>query len=46
MSHHADTVAGKRIELVLKDDTSSAEIGKRLIQEAIINDRLTFSLAV
>ena len=40
MSQQGDTVAGKRIELVLKDDTSSAETGKRLIQEAIINDRI------
>ncbi len=40
VSQHGDTVAGKRIELVVKDDTSSPETGKRLIQEAIINDRI------
>ena len=40
MSQHGDTVAGKRIEVVVKDDTSSAETAKRLIQEAIINDRI------
>jgi branched-chain amino acid transport system substrate-binding protein len=40
MSQHGDTVAAKRVELILKDDTSSPETGKRLIQEAIINDRI------
>jgi branched-chain amino acid transport system substrate-binding protein len=40
MSQHGDTVAGKRVELILKDDTSSAETGKRLIQEAIVKDRI------
>jgi branched-chain amino acid transport system substrate-binding protein len=38
ISQHGDTVAGKQIELIVKDDASSAENGKRLIQEAIVND--------
>jgi branched-chain amino acid transport system substrate-binding protein len=33
-------VAGREIELVVKDDTSSFEVGKRLIQEAIVNDKV------
>ena len=37
---HGDTVAGKRIELIVRDDASSAENGKRLIQEAIVNDKV------
>jgi branched-chain amino acid transport system substrate-binding protein len=40
MSQHGDTVAGKRIELIVKDDTSSFEVGKRLIQESIVNDHV------
>jgi branched-chain amino acid transport system substrate-binding protein len=40
MSQHGDTVAGKRIELVVKDDTSSFETGKRLIQELIVNGKV------
>src|SRR5262245_34977455 len=40
MSQHGDTVAGKRIELIVKDDTSSFEVGKRLIQESIVNDKV------
>lgn len=37
LARHGDTVAGKRIELVIKDDGSSFETGKRLVQEAIAN---------
>jgi branched-chain amino acid transport system substrate-binding protein len=40
VSQHGDTVAGKRIELIVRDDTSSADNGKRLIQEAIVNDKV------
>jgi branched-chain amino acid transport system substrate-binding protein len=40
ISQHGDTVAGKRIELIVKDDASSFETGKRLIQEAIVNDKV------
>jgi branched-chain amino acid transport system substrate-binding protein len=39
MSQHGNMVAGKQIELVVKDGTSSFEVGKRLIQEAIVNDK-------
>ena len=39
MSEHGNTAAGKRIELSVKDGTSSFEVGKRLIQEAIVNDK-------
>ena len=37
VAQHGDTVAGKRIEIVVKDDGSSFDVGKRLIQEAIVN---------
>jgi branched-chain amino acid transport system substrate-binding protein len=40
ISQHGDTVAGKRIELIVKDDASSFETGKRLIQEAIVSDKV------
>jgi branched-chain amino acid transport system substrate-binding protein len=40
MSRHGDTVAGKHIDLVVKDDSSSFDTGKRLIQEAIVNDKV------
>ena len=38
MAQYGNIVAGKRIELIVKDDTSSPDVGKRLIQEAIVND--------
>src|SRR3954463_5281803 len=40
VKQHGDTVAGKKIELIVKDGASSGETGKRLIQELIVNDRV------
>ena len=40
MKRHGNTVAGKRIELIVSDDASSGETGKRLIQELIVNDKV------
>jgi branched-chain amino acid transport system substrate-binding protein len=37
LAEHGDVVAGKHIELIVRDDTSSFDVGKRLIQEAIVN---------
>jgi len=39
VSQHGNTVAGRQLELIVKDSTSSFEVGKRLIQEAIVNDK-------
>ena len=39
VSEHGDDVSGRKIELAVKDDTSSFDVGRRLIQEAIINDK-------
>src|ERR671910_1789745 len=35
-----DTVAGKKIQLILKDDTGVADVTKRLAQELIVNDKI------
>jgi len=40
VKQHGDTVAGKKIELIARDDASSGETGKRLIQELIVNDKV------
>ena len=40
IKRHGDTVAGKRIELIVKDDASSGETGKRLIQELVVNEKV------
>jgi branched-chain amino acid transport system substrate-binding protein len=42
MTEHGSLVAGKHIELVVKDDNTSVEVGKRLIQESIISDKVNF----
>jgi branched-chain amino acid transport system substrate-binding protein len=38
MKQHGDTVAGKKIVLILKDDTGAADVTKRLAQELVTND--------
>ncbi len=40
VKQHGDTVAGKKIELIVRDDASSGETGKRLIQELIVNEKV------
>lgn len=40
IKQHGDRVAGKQIELIVRDDASSGETGKRLIQELVVNDRV------
>src|SRR5260221_2892436 len=37
MRQHGDTVAGKRIDLIVKDDTTAFDVGKRLVQELVVN---------
>jgi branched-chain amino acid transport system substrate-binding protein len=38
MAEHGDTVAGKKIEVIIKDDTNVADTTKRLAQELVVND--------
>src|SRR5271170_2444121 len=38
IQQHGDTVAGKKIALVVKDDASAADVTKRLAEELIGND--------
>src|SRR4051812_33926361 len=40
VSQHGNTVAGRQIELIVKDGSSSPEVGKRLIQDLIVNDKV------
>jgi branched-chain amino acid transport system substrate-binding protein len=42
MQEHGDTVAGKKIEIILRDDTTIPDVGKRLAQELIVNDKVHF----
>ena len=38
MREHGDTVAGKKIQLIVKDETGAPEVTKRLAEELITND--------
>jgi branched-chain amino acid transport system substrate-binding protein len=38
MAENGSTVAGKKIELIVKDDTNVADVTKRLAQELVVND--------
>jgi branched-chain amino acid transport system substrate-binding protein len=42
MAQHGDTVAGKKIELIVKDDAATADNSKRLAQELIVRDKVNF----
>ena len=34
MKEHGDSVAGRKVELLIKDDTGAPEITKRIVQES------------
>ena len=40
MAQNGDTVAGRKVELIVKDDTSLPDVTKRLAQELIVNDKV------
>ena len=42
MAQHGDTVAGKKIQVIVKDDAAVAETTKRLAQELIVKDKVNF----
>ena len=42
MQQNGDTVAGKKIELIIKDDGAVPDNTKRIAQELIVNDKVSF----
>jgi branched-chain amino acid transport system substrate-binding protein len=42
MKQHGDTVAGKKIEIILKDDGAVPDKTKTAAQELIVNDKVSF----
>jgi branched-chain amino acid transport system substrate-binding protein len=40
MQQKGDTVAGKKIQLIVKDDAGTADVTKRLAQELIVNEKV------
>src|SRR5262249_8776333 len=41
MQQNGDTVAGRKIELIVKDDGGNPDNTKRLAQELIVNDKVS-----
>ena len=41
-AQHGNTVAGKKIEVILKDDTTVPDVTKRLATELVTNDKVAF----
>src|SRR3984885_12448817 len=41
MQQNGDTVAGKKIELIIKDDGAVPDNSKRIAQDLIVNDKVT-----
>src|SRR5215469_2153526 len=42
MQQNGDTVGGKKVELIIKDDGAVPDNSKRLAQDLIVNDKVTF----
>ena len=42
MAKHGSTVAGKKIEVIVKDDAGTADTTRRLAQELVVNDKVAF----
>jgi branched-chain amino acid transport system substrate-binding protein len=43
MAQHGDTIDGRKVELIIKDDTGLApETTKRIAQELVVQDKVTF----
>jgi branched-chain amino acid transport system substrate-binding protein len=40
MAQNGDTVAGKKVELIVKDDTSVPDVTKRMAQELVVKDKV------
>ncbi|MBO9516160.1 MAG: ABC transporter substrate-binding protein [Variovorax sp.] len=41
LAEHGDTVAGRKVEIVIKDDVGVPATTKRLAQELVLNDKVT-----
>ena len=41
-ARNGTTVAGKKVEVILKDDTGVPDVAKRLAQELVVNDKVAF----
>jgi branched-chain amino acid transport system substrate-binding protein len=39
-AQHGDRVAGRKLELIVRDDTSAPDVSKRIVQELIVSDKV------
>jgi len=40
MAQHGDTVAGRKVELITRDDASAPDVSKRIVQDLIVNEKV------
>ena len=40
VEQHGDTVAGRKVELIARDDTSVPDVSKRIVQDLIVNEKI------
>lgn len=40
MAQNGDTIAGRKVQLILKDDTSVPDVTRRLAQELVVNEKV------
>ncbi|MBX9612016.1 MAG: ABC transporter substrate-binding protein [Burkholderiales bacterium] len=40
LAEHGDTVAGRKVEMIVKDDTSLPDVNKRVAQQLIVSDQV------
>ena len=41
LAQNGDTVAGRKVELILRDDAGTADTTRRIAQELVVNDKVT-----
>lgn len=46
LAEHGDKVAGKKIKVIIKDDGGKPDVSKRLAQELVINERVSFLMGM
>jgi len=40
MAQYGDTVAGRKVELITRDDASAPDVSKRIVQDLIVNEKV------
>jgi branched-chain amino acid transport system substrate-binding protein len=41
LAHNGDRAGGRKVEILLRDDTGVGDVGKRIAQELIVNDKVS-----